>query len=279
MQEKIHTMLGHVNVHNHEVIRIHDYMAPSDGLLVHSVIVEGPNSLVLFDAQFLLSYAKDLADYIQRLGKPLARIIISHVHPDHWSGLAVVAPRFPAAKIAALPKVRDYIALNGQEIMDARRNVFGDAVASQAVIPEEIIEPGEHVIDGVHYQFEAHDEGESQYQLVAILPNQRTLLAFDLVFPRHVHAFTVAPYFSHWTKILRQLESYDFDAILVGHSRPASREDIGATIEYLEIAKEIHAQTTSPEDYAAKLKKHFPDRGEAGWIDFASLMLYGVINP
>lgn len=279
MDQQTCSLQGKVALYDHHAVRIHDYTAPQDGLLVHSVIIEGPSELVLFDAQFLLVYAAEVADYIASLGKPLSRMIISHVHPDHWSGLAIIASRFPETPIAALANVRDYIAQNGQAIMNARRKVFGDAVAAEAIIPSEIIEPGEHTIDTVRYRFEAHDEGESQHQLVASLPDQRTLLAFDLVFPHDVHAFTVASFFDHWIVILRSLEAHDFDTLLVGHAGPATRSDIAATISYLDVAREIKAEATLPKDYAAKIKAHFLDRAEAGWVDFGSLMLYGVINP
>ncbi|MBW4037128.1 MAG: MBL fold metallo-hydrolase [Proteobacteria bacterium] len=279
MHGSLETMRGHVTIHDHGAMRLHDYTAPQDGLLVHSLIVEGPNQIVLFDAQFLLAYAEEVADYIARLGKPLARIIISHIHPDHWSGLAILARRFPETPIAALAGVRDYIERNGQAIMTARQTVFGEAVAATAMVPQEVITPGEHVIDGIRYRFEAHDEGESQHQLVAFLSDQATLLAFDLVFPRNVHVFTVAPFFDHWAAILRHLDAQEFDTLLVGHAGPATRADIAATIDYLGTAREIHARTASPEDYAARIKARFPGRAEPGWVDFASLMLYGVINP
>lgn len=271
--------LGQVTIHDRGAVRIHDYQAPRDGLMVHSLIVEGPTRLVLFDAQFLLDYAAELADYIDTLGKTLDRIIISHGHPDHWSGLAVISTRFPGVPIAALQDVRDYIEANGQAIMTARQAVFGARVAAAPVPPTVTIESGAIEIDAVRYVFEAHEDGESQHQLVATLPDHDMLFAFDLVFPADVHAFTVAAYFDHWSAILNELLVRPFETVLVGHAGPARRDDIKATIAYLEVAREVRASTSQPEEFAARMKQVFPERLESGWVDFASLMLFGVIDP
>ncbi len=271
--------LGQVTIHDHGDVRVHDYQAPQDGLLVHSVIVEGPTKLVLFDAQFLLDYATEVADYIEKLDKVLERVVISHGHPDHWSGLEVIAKRFPGVPIATLPAVRDYIATNGQPIMTARRMVFGTRVAEGPVVPTITIEPGVMEIDGVRYVMEAYDEGESQHQLVVTLPNQAIMLAFDLIFPADVHTFTVAAYFDHWIGILNQLASRSFGTLLVGHAGPARRSDIHSTIAYLQTARDVHATTKVADEYAAHMKKLFPNLSESGWVDFSSLMLYGIINP
>ncbi|MBU6357904.1 MAG: MBL fold metallo-hydrolase [Rhodospirillales bacterium] len=270
---------GHVTIHDRGNVCVHDYQAPQDGLRVHSLIVEGPTRVVLFDAQFLLDYATEVADYIDALAKPLDRIILSHGHPDHWSGLEVISKRFPGVEIATLPAVRDYIVANGQEIMTARQTVFGTRVAAGPVLPTTTIAPGKLEIDGVRYVFEAHDEGESQHQLVVTLPDQAILMAFDLIFPANVHTFTVAAYFDHWIAILNDLASRPFETLLVGHAGPARRTDIQSTIAYLETARDVYGTTDKAEEYATRMKAAFPDLSETGWIDFASLMLYGIIDP
>lgn len=272
-------MQGKVTVADHDSVRIHDYTSPQDGLFVHSVIIEGASRLVLFDCQFFLRYATEVADYIDGLKKPLDRIIISHIHPDHWSGLEVISKRFPQVPIFALQSVKTYIEVNGGKIMTARQGAFGDAVASHAVTPTHVLATGKTQIDGVTYEFEEFDEGESQYQLVARLPEQKTLMVFDLVFPKVTHVFTVAPHFDHWIEILETLKGKTFDNLVVGHAGPVGREDIDSTIAYLRETKVLYQNSKTPGDYATKVKARYPERQEPGWIDFSALLLYGVINP
>lgn len=272
-------MQGQVTVAQHGNVRIHDYKSPQDGLFVHSVIIEGPIRLVLFDCQFFLRYATEVADYIDGLKKPLDRVIISDIHPDHWSGLDVVSKRFANVPVFALQSVKTYIAENGGKIITARQGAFGDAVASRAVTPTHVLATGTAQIDGVTYEFEEFDEGESQHQLVARLPEQKTLMVFVLVFPKATHVFTVAPYFDHWIEILGALKGKSFDTLLVGHAGPVTRDDIDATIAYLRETKVLYENSKTPEDYATKVKTRYADRQEPGWIDFSALLLYGIINP
>ncbi len=271
--------LGQVTTRRHGGVSLHDYQAPQDGLFVHSIIIEGPTELVLFDAQFMLDYATELADYIETLGKPVERIIISHAHPDHWSGLAVIARRFPRAAIMALASVRDAIIADGQAIMTSRQRIFGNRVADAPVLPTATIEPGTHMFDTVRFDIEALEEGEAQHQMVVMLPDQATMLAFDLVFPASHHVFTVAAYFDGWIALLHDLARRSFDSVLIGHAGPAGRDDIAATIAYLQTARAIHARADSAAHYAEQLKAAFPMRAESGWVDFAALMLYGEIQP
>jgi hypothetical protein len=41
----------------------------------------------------------------------------------------------------------------------------------------------------------------------------------------------------------------------------------------------IHAANSSPETYAEALKAAYPSYYGGPWVDFSSLLLYGVINP
>ena len=77
---------------------------------------------------FHVKHAEELANYIAGLGKPVNRIVLSHIHPDHWSGLSVLHERFHQAPIYALPEITAYIRENGQKILDARNAAFGPVV-------------------------------------------------------------------------------------------------------------------------------------------------------
>src|SRR6266404_9369715 len=79
--------MGAILVNQFGSVKIHSYLSPADGLRVNTQMIEGPNAVVIFDGQFLLPYADEVASYVQTLGKPVDRIILSHAHTDHWAGM------------------------------------------------------------------------------------------------------------------------------------------------------------------------------------------------
>ena len=73
------------------------------GYDVNSTMIIGEKDMLVIDPQFSLSEAHRLAAEILESKKNLAMIYITHPHPDHLFGLAVLKQAFPDAKIVALP--------------------------------------------------------------------------------------------------------------------------------------------------------------------------------
>src|ERR1700730_13904530 len=74
-----------------------------NGYDVNSTLISGEKDMLVIDPQFSLSEAHRLAAEILESKKNLTLIYVTHPHPDHLFGLAVLHPAFPAAKIVALP--------------------------------------------------------------------------------------------------------------------------------------------------------------------------------
>src|SRR3954447_24716956 len=83
---------------------IHTYSAAEPGLFVNSYLIETAESVVLVDANLLLSDIRALAARIAALRKPLLGVFVTHAHPDHFNGLPVLAgdevPVYAAAGVA-----------------------------------------------------------------------------------------------------------------------------------------------------------------------------------
>jgi len=75
----------------------------ANGYDVNSTMISGEKDMLLIDPQFTLSEAHKLAAEILESKKNLATIYVTHPHPDHLFGLAVLKQAFPNAKIVALP--------------------------------------------------------------------------------------------------------------------------------------------------------------------------------
>jgi glyoxylase-like metal-dependent hydrolase (beta-lactamase superfamily II) len=204
-------------------VKIHSYLSPADGLKVNTQMIEGPNAVVIFDGQLLLPYADEAASYVQTLGKPIDRIILSHAHTDHWGGLQVLTERFPDARVFALDGIAEQVRARGPARLDGLRRTYGDRAAKKVIVPTETITEGPQRIGGVTYDFKRFVDAESDLQLAALLPEQKVLMAFDLVFSPNQHAFTGANHFDHWLIVLESLKALQgYDTIIIGHAAPRS---------------------------------------------------------
>jgi hypothetical protein len=153
--------MGAILVSQFGPVKIHSYLSPADGLQVDTQMVEGPNAVVIFDGQLLLTYADEVASYVQTLGKPVDRIILSHAHTDHWGGLQVLTERFPDARVFALDGIADQVRAGGLARLDGLRCTYGDKAATKVTVPTETITEGLQRIDGVAYDFKRFVDAES----------------------------------------------------------------------------------------------------------------------
>jgi hypothetical protein len=269
--------MGAILVSQFGPVKIHSYLSPADGFQVNTQMIEGPTAVVIFDGQLLLPYADEVTSYVQTLGKPVDRIILSHAHTDHWSGLEVLTERFPDARLFALDGIADQLRARGQARLDSFRPIYGGKIATKVTLPTETITEGLQRIDGITYDFKRFVDAESDLQLAALLPEQKVLMAFDLVFSPNEHAFTVVDHFDHWMIILESLKALQgYDTITIGHDTPVHRSAIDSTITYVKRAKEIHAASLDAKTYSKSLKAAFPDRQQAGWVDFSARLLYAA---
>jgi glyoxylase-like metal-dependent hydrolase (beta-lactamase superfamily II) len=269
--------MGAILVSHFGPVKIHSYLSPADGFQVNTQMIEGPTAVVIFDGQLLLPYADEVASYVQSLGKPVDRIILSHGHTDHWAGLQVLTGRFPDARVFALDGVADQLRARGAARLDSLRRIYGDKIATMVTVPTAMITEGLQKIDGITYDFKRFVDAESDLQLAVLLPEQKVLMAFDLVFSPNEHVFTVVDHFDHWMIVLESLKTLQgYDTITIGHDTPVHSSAIDSTIAYVERAREIHAASGDEKTYSERLKAAFPDRQRAGWVDFSARLLYAA---
>jgi glyoxylase-like metal-dependent hydrolase (beta-lactamase superfamily II) len=267
--------MGAILVSQFGPVKIHSYLSPADGLQVNTQMIEGPNAVVIFDGQLLLPYAGEVASYVQTIGKPVDRIILSHAHTDHWGGLQVLTERFPGVRVFALDGVADQIRAGGPARLDRLRRNYGDKAAAKVTVPTETITEGLQRIDGVTYDFKRFVDAESDLQLAALLPEQKVLMAFDLVYSPKQHAFTGGNHFDQWLIILETLKALQgYDTIIIGHDTPVDRSAIDSTMTYVKRAKAIRSVSADAKTYSESLKAAFPDLQLAGFVDLSASYLY-----
>ncbi len=185
--------------------------------------------------------------------------------------------RFSNARVFALDGIADQLRARGQARLDSFRPIYGERIATKVTLPTETVTEGLQQIDGITYDFKRFVDAESDLQLAALLPEQKVLMAFDLVYSPNEHAFTGVDHFDHWMIILEQLKALQgYDTITIGHDTPVHRSAIDSTITYIKRAKEIHAASADAKTYSESLKAAFPDRQLAGFVDLSAGLLYAA---
>ena len=165
----------------------------------------------------------------------------------------------------------------GQARLDSFRPIYGERIATKVTLPTETVTEGLQQIDGITYDFKRFVDAESDLQLAALLPEQKVLMAFDLVYSPNEHAFTGVDHFDHWMIVLESLKTLQgYDTIIIGHDTPAGRFAIDSTMTYVKRAKEIHAASADAKSFSEKLKAAFPDLQQAGFVDLSASYLYAA---
>ncbi|MFI5706540.1 MBL fold metallo-hydrolase [Kribbella sp. NPDC051620] len=277
------TMLGTVQTLELDGLKVHIYTPPDESLLVNSTVLELADRLIVVDGQIFQKFAAEVGDLIDTLGKPIDRFILTHNHPDHYSGFQHLTERFPGVQLAALPSVRKYLVKMGQQVLDVRRSLFGDEIAARLAVPDAVIVPGELVISAVRFLFQEFSDAESEYTLTITLPDHGVALVADLLGSEHNHLFTVQPNFDGWLAVLDKIRldvaKYGIKTLIVGHGAPIGPESLPANVAYLEAAKAAFASSAKAEDFVAAVKASLPDRSPDLWVNWSSQMLYGHVAP
>jgi len=216
---------------------LHNYNDnPANGVGNATYVIESENSLVLIDAQFFPDSAADFRDYIDGLGKPIDRMLITHGHPDHVGGLATAFADVPSYSSAG---------------------VIEEALAdSGAVIGNEL--DGDAVIDGVTYAFDVRNNLEAAEQVIISLPDHGIIALGDLFYNEY-HA-VMNPGFDGWIDALAAFEDTGAHLFLAGHGAASTESDaIAEAVGYLETGRDTYASASNPDDFYAAMVAAYPD--------------------
>ncbi|WP_404366005.1 MBL fold metallo-hydrolase [Sphingomonas sp. MMS24-J45] len=162
---------------------IHVFAVPPDKFFVNSFIVESEAALVLVDTQFLVSTAEALADKAASLCKPLAGIVITHPHPDHFNGPPILLDRLGPVPVYATRTTIAGIAETQPSKLATWTPVHGDDYPLLDALPDQVTGSDETwTIGGIVLRVVDLGPGESSDITVLHVPDADALNVSDLVY-------------------------------------------------------------------------------------------------
>src|SRR5580704_12851766 len=114
----------------------------ANGYDVNSTMISGEKDMIVIDPQFTLSEAHRLVAEILESKKNLTTIYITHPHPDHLFGLAVLKQAFPSTRIVALPATVNAAKTGWPSRQKFWLPTYGNNIPGpEPVLPEELANP------------------------------------------------------------------------------------------------------------------------------------------
>ena len=193
--------------------RTEHFTRENGGNIVNTGFIRTDAGAVVIDTGPSRHYGEQMRAAIERItGGPVARVYITHAHPDHFLGNQA----FEQDRIAALPATTAVIANAGEDLSaNLYRLVGGWMEGTEVVKPGASVDPSRVEIGGRSLRLlsmSGHTDGD-----LAILDEQTgTLFAGDLVFFDRA-ATTPSADLETWLATLDQLEALGVQRIVPGH--------------------------------------------------------------
>ncbi|MDO7835653.1 quinoprotein relay system zinc metallohydrolase 1 [Sphingobium sp. HBC34] len=206
--------------------------ADNGGAIANIAIIATPAGTLLWDCGPSIRYARALRQVAEQLtGKPVVRVYVSHLHPDHGLGLAAFDP----AIVAALPGTIDALRAQGQGYADGMYRLLGDWMrGTDLVLPGRTIVAAEEAFGGRTLRLLALS-GHSAADLALIDPQSGLLLGGDLVFHDRAPSTPTAD-LGTWRASLDRLKALPHGGVVPGHGPfdPGGRAAIDQTRDWID---------------------------------------------
>lgn len=241
-----------------------------------STLVSGATEAVLIDAQYLKDDIQDLGDLIERTGKKLTTIYLTHGHPDHYLGVNPLLERFPEARCVALPGVIEFMRHIHDANMAAWEVMFGDASVTELPRAEPLEEPTLYV-DGSPLHVIQVEQADIHPTTVVHIPAIDTVVAGDSIY-NEIHqmfGLSTPDEWQLWLKTVDLVEGLRPRMIVAGHRRPdgddyAVETMIALTRAYIQDFAAARENAGDMDDMIAIMSEKYPHHGNLWTLWFSA---------
>ncbi len=219
-----------------KLIRVHQHSAGPAGALVNAYLVETGEGVVAVDGTLTVSDGRALRAQLESLGKPLAAVLVTHSHPDHYGGIGELVADGDVPVIAT-DGVDAVIRRDDAVKEQILRPMFGDEWPARRTFPNRTVSDGES-LDLAGTRFTVRDLGpsESPHDSIWLLGDDPTTVFLGDQVYDHKHAYLADGFYEQWLANISRLESdLPPDAKLhIGHGGPVTPALFSWQREYIE---------------------------------------------
>lgn len=226
---------------------------------VNTYWIETPGgALIVIDTQRDLVHAAQAIDAVRAVGKPVIAILITHAHPDHYTGIGMFKKAFPQATVYASAATMTAI----------RDDVYGYNVGTQkdapAVTPRVFVAPDKTFADNVTLQIDGLTivtrelgAGEAHDTTAYYLQGSGDLYLGDAVLNR-LHAPLLEGSTAAWLAILDRLDVLFPNVRIVhpGHGASGPKQPMfDDERNYLRTSRSIVAEEIARSGFSATARR------------------------
>lgn len=243
---------------------------------VSATLVSGPTESVLIDALYLKDDVRELGDLIERTGKSLTTIYVTHAHPDHYLGIGPLLERFPNARCVAMPNVIEAMR-ESLELMERQWELlFGDTCVKPGLLPEPI-EGRTLFVDGSPVNIIEVKQADIHPTSVVHVPEIDVVVAGDSIY-NEIHpmlGLSTPDEWSDWLETVAFVESLNPRMIVAGHRRPdgddyAVDTMIAQTRSYIQDFAGAYEVAKDVDDLVAIMVEKYPHHGNLWSLQFSA---------
>jgi len=241
------------------------------GYDVNSTLVIGEKDILLIDPQFSLSEAHKLAAEILESKKHLATIYVTHPHPDHLFGLAVLKQAFPDAKIVALPATASAAKTGWPARQKFWFATYGTNIPGpDPVLPEELAAPV-LTLEGEQFPITGGVQGaDGPGNSFVYIPSLKAVVTGDIVFDQVYFGVPRDAARENWMKTVGQIAALNPAIVIPGHEGPAATHDMRAVEwmkRYIADWDANVARSKTPGEMRANVLRQYPLLGMEFTLD------------
>jgi glyoxylase-like metal-dependent hydrolase (beta-lactamase superfamily II) len=215
--------------------RIEQVASPAEGIFANSYLVETGDGIVLIDTTLRVSDASALRARIAAVGKPLLGVLLTHGHPDHYNGTAIVTAGREVPVIATRDVDR-VIRADDAAKEQLWKPIFGDQWPAPRVFPNRLVDDNSVVrLGDLDFRVHAVGPAESHADSYWTIDGVQVAFVGDIVFSG-THSFITDAHTASWLHVLDGLvhELPAGTTLYPGHGKPGGIALLTAERRYLE---------------------------------------------